>query len=344
MWWIVIVIIIVLLLFVSAFIFIRYDAKDLGEGSPCFKTAQCSTGLTCVGGFCTAINNGGGKIGQGGKCEESNQCMTGLICKDNVCTKDGNNGTGIPVGATCTKTGLCVSGAYCSADMICQSGTAPPINSKCTSNNQCLLGDFCSGLGTCQTDGNVPNGSSCRLSSQCITGSYCVFADICQSGNGLVTSFETKIVTTTITNQSVLNQILYLDTRIFFTNEPRDVIYIRQYDEITEPRRFFSYDATTFKLSYVLVDKFYIKINSDGSLTGVSNEDQASVIYIEGSTPSQHNIASDDFFMRDEFGNYLGFQDNANAQIVYFISDTHYSNQPEGLQADSKLKFVSNLN
>src|SRR5690606_18099487 len=117
---------------------------------PCLTSNDCSGGLTCVGGACTAPQNtctyssecGDGKVCAEGQCLascEAAPCEDGFTCEKGVCKPSGSTGTpGCTADAQCTdpEAPKCVSGACVKA---------------CSGDGECGTGKFCD-QGACVVD------------------------------------------------------------------------------------------------------------------------------------------------------------------------------------------------
>jgi hypothetical protein len=172
-----------------------------GDGQACEKNSDCSRGLSCDDGTCSAgmcadkvlSPNGETGVDCGGptcvgcalnqNCNEDSDCASGVCGKDKVCVKDRcSNGyrdegeCGEDCGGACGA--KCDNGVFCAQDSGCKSGV---------SDGQMCVRHACENrrkdAGEADIDcGTAPNCNPCRAGLQCTQSAECVIQHGCVSG------------------------------------------------------------------------------------------------------------------------------------------------------------------
>jgi hypothetical protein len=161
---------------------------------PCQATSDCSGGLACVSGSCTAPQN---------SCKFSSECETGKICADGQCLSS-CEATPCAPGFTCDK-GACQpgGGGGCSTDQECSGNTpqcvAGVCAQACTGDAECGGGKFCD-QGACVVDTRPkPN---CTSDAQCggtpatpkkCLGGFCKYSCTTAQGDGYCKTIDNRI-------------------------------------------------------------------------------------------------------------------------------------------------------
>lgn len=140
----------------------------------CEKQSECSSGRTCIEGFCVASQvDAGGNPGtcpaQCTSCNATTKACTIDCALNNSCAQQVTCPTGWNCNITCAGTSSCRNGITCTGGKSCTimcSGTQ-----SCQGTTTCGAGPCnvdCSGTGSCR---NVNCGPSCACDVACRTGS-----------------------------------------------------------------------------------------------------------------------------------------------------------------------------
>jgi hypothetical protein len=176
-----------------------------GFGDPCTTTADCNSGLGCIGGAClsdpthdagagSGDSGGGGGDGGGGRPDtdagpppgmegvgdacnaDTMRCRFGLTCRRGVC--EGSNDA--PAGAPCELSGTCADGLYC-AEGVCTTAGTGGVGDPCSGDSGCEATLRCVS-GMCSPTGTDDIGDTCLIPTECSAGLSCV-GGTCQASS-----------------------------------------------------------------------------------------------------------------------------------------------------------------